>query len=234
MPSRPDFWYGHALVLDRQPEPADHARWVARHAEHFRGTNVQKHTIVWSVEGERDRAPVIGPGVGDAILERSIVFARRSPFGSAPDARVRELRDARDWDAAANLSAASDADASVALQVFGRWRFATIRADGMAGRMRMWGAWEGGDLVAFAGLYASDLVARFVTRSRAPTGGGRGLFRALCEAASDAAMDGVSGDAGRDRCERGRCRGYDLPAPRLLSDRRAVRLTRRTVILRRR
>ncbi len=44
-PSRPDFWFGNALVLDRAPAPVDYERWLARHAAIFAGTPVVKHVV---------------------------------------------------------------------------------------------------------------------------------------------------------------------------------------------
>jgi hypothetical protein len=187
VPERRDFWYGHALILDREPAPDDRAMWIARHAEHFRRIDVRRHTIVWEVTGTRERGPELGPNVRGEI-ERSIVFARRTPYGTAVDARVRPLASDADWDAAAALSALEDTDASPEMRDFGHWRFGIVRSDATNGRMRMWGIWDGDELAAFAGIYGSPTLARFTTPVTRAAYRGRGLFRALCAAAVDATL----------------------------------------------
>ncbi len=187
VPERRDFWYGHALILDREPAPDDRAMWIARHAEHFRGIDVRRHTIVWEVAGTRERAPQLGPNVrGD--IERSIVFARRAPYGGRVDARVREFDSDEAWDAAAALSALEDAASSPEMRDFGHWRFGIVRADAARGRMRMWGIWDGDELAAYAGVYASPTLARFTTPITRAAYRSRGLFRALCTTAVDATL----------------------------------------------
>jgi GNAT superfamily N-acetyltransferase len=187
VPSRRDFWHGHALILDREPEPEDQAMWIARHAEHFRGIDVGRHTIVWEVAGERERAPIRAPNVRGEI-QRTIVFTRRSPYGGIADARVRAFDGDADWDASAALSALEDASASPEMRDFGHWRFGIVRSDAANGRMRMWGIWDGDELVAYAGIYASPTLARFTTPVTSAAYRGRGLFRALCATAVDATL----------------------------------------------
>jgi|GEM_PF-1497476 len=187
VPSRRDFWYGHALILDREPEPEDQAMWIARHAEHFRGIDVGRHTIVWEVVGERERAPALGPGVRGE-LQRTIVFARASPYVGIMDSRVRAFEGDADWDAAAELGALEDATATPEMRAFGHWRFGIVRADAARGRMRMWGIWDGDELAAFAGVYESPTLARFTTPVTRAGYRGRGLFRALCATAVDATL----------------------------------------------
>ncbi len=188
VPSRPDFWYGHALVLDLPPAAPELAAWVERHALHFPAAYVRKRTIVWETEGDAVRAPrVEAPPHG--VLERSIVFVRTERYGAPPDERIRPLRDDADWDAAAALNAAEEEDSSLAMQSFARWRFGVVRADAARGRMRMWGLWHEGALAAFAGVYASDALARFATPVTREPDRGRGFFRRLCETAVDATLD---------------------------------------------
>jgi GNAT superfamily N-acetyltransferase len=187
VPTRRDFWYGHALILDCEPAVEDQAMWIARHSEHFRGIDVRRHTIVWEVTGERERAPVLGPNVRGEI-QRSIVFARRTPYGVDVDARVRPLVTDIDWDAAAALSALEDAEASPEMRDFGHWRFGVVRSDAANDRMRMWGIWDGDVLLAYAGIYASPSLARFTTPVTRAAYRGRGLFRALCATAVDATL----------------------------------------------
>ncbi|MBD5636073.1 MAG: hypothetical protein IAI49_16515 [Candidatus Eremiobacteraeota bacterium] len=187
VPSRRNFWYGHALVLDREPEAAEQPLWIARHAELFRGISVQKHTIVWERGGVRDRSPELGPNVRGE-LERSIVFVRRTPFGAPRDSRVRRLATGADWDAAAALAACEEEDGSAEMRSFARWRFDVVRADALRGHMSMNGLFEAGELVAFAGVYANATVARFATPVTRQSERGRGLFRALCTVAVDDAL----------------------------------------------
>jgi hypothetical protein len=192
VPTRRNFWYGNALILDREPAPDDQAMWVARHAEYFRGIDVGRHTIVWEVAGERDRALELGPNVRGEI-QRSIVFSRRTPYGGIADARVRAFDGDADWDAAAALGALEDATSSPEMREFGHWRFGIVRADAANGRMRMWGIWDGDELTAYAGIYASPTLARFTTPVTRGAYRGRGLFRALCATAVDATLRTHSG-----------------------------------------
>jgi hypothetical protein len=187
VPTRRDFWYGHVLILDREPARQDQATWIAQHAEHFRGIEVRRHTIVWEVLGERERGPALGPNVRGEI-QRSIVFVRRTAYGVAVDARVRPIESDADWDAAAALSALEDAGASPEMRDFGHWRFGIVRSDAANGRMRMWGIWDGDELAAYAGIYASPTLARFTTPVTRAAYRGRGLFRALCATAVDATL----------------------------------------------
>ena len=62
-PERRDFFYGNTLVLDREPDPAEHAAWVRRHAAHFAGTGVKRHAIVWERDGVSESPASPGPGV---------------------------------------------------------------------------------------------------------------------------------------------------------------------------
>jgi hypothetical protein len=187
VPSRRDFWYGHALILDRAPAPAQQAMWIARHAEYFRGIDVGRHTIVWEVVGERENAPVLEANVRGEI-QRTVVFARRSSYGGSADTRVRAFDGDADWDAAAELSALEDATASPEMRDFGTWRFGIVRSDAANGRMRMWGIWDGSELLAYAGIYATPTLARFTTPITRATYRGRGLFRTLCATAVDATL----------------------------------------------
>ena len=188
VPSRRDFWYGNALVLEHEPRAADRAAWIARHAEHFPQLAIERRTIVWETAGVRERAPARGDDAAEDI-ERSIVFVRREPYGTPPDPRVRPFRDDADWDAAVAMNAAEDVESTPAMSAFSRWRFGVTRADAARGRMRMWGRWEGRELAAFAGVYASDGLARFATPVTAERFRGRGFFRTLCATAVDATLE---------------------------------------------
>jgi hypothetical protein len=182
-PERRDFFYGNTLVLDREPDPAEHAAWVRRHAAHFAGTGVKRHAIVWERDGVSESPASPGPGV-DGVLERSIVFVRRTPFEAvANDFDIRLLDGDTEWALAAELDDAETDPADAALADFARWRFDRLRDAGRAGSLRMWGLWSDGRLRAFAGIHANADLARFATPVTAPEFRRRGAFRALCAAA---------------------------------------------------
>jgi len=185
VPARRDFYFGNLLVLDREPEPADMPRWIARHAEHFAGTGVRRHTLSWERGAVGEAAPVLGSGVA-CELARSIVFVRRSPLPPAKTDGVRELATDADWDEAAAIDAA-EYEPTVA--DFGRWRFRVVREDARAGRLRMWGLRHAGALVAFAGIYAVRGLARFATPVTLASFRRRGAFRTLCTVAVDATLE---------------------------------------------
>ena len=186
VPERRDFWFGNALVLDREPAAADRRRWIDRHAELFAGAPIQRHVIVWEIDGERDAPPAPSPRA-DGALDRSTVFVRREPFASAAtNARpaVREMDGDAAWAAAAALAGAAFAPyESPAAAAFDRWRFAAQRDDARAGRLRAWGFWDADELVGFAGIYASATAARFATPVTHVAHRGRGVFRTLATVA---------------------------------------------------
>ncbi len=189
VPERRDFWFGNALVLDREPTPSQQRTWLARHAELFAGTDVRRAVLVWEVTGERIASPNLLADDG-VTLDRSAVFVRREPFPEArPTSTIREFDGASDWEAAADMSCAEFAVAGSPLTAdFARWQFSKIRDAARAGRLRMWGAWDAGVLVAFAGMHAHAALARFATPVTLASHRGRGYFRTLCAIAVNATL----------------------------------------------
>lgn len=189
VPERRDFWYGNTLVLDHEPATRDWRAWFDRHAEHFAGTGVRRHVIVWEVEGARDAGPEFAPDVA-GTLDRRTVFVRREPFApEAIGAAVAELCGDGAWREAESIALAEvDADAPPGLADFELWRFATARNAARAGRLRMWGFWDDGPLVGYAGIYASATCARFATPVTRASHRRRGIFRALCTTAVNATL----------------------------------------------
>jgi hypothetical protein len=144
---------------------------------------VQRHTIVWERAGVTASPVSPGPGI-DGVLERSIVFVRRTPFErSASEFVIRLLDGDADWALAAALNDAETDPADAALADFARWRFGRLREDARTGGLRMWGLWSDGRFRAFAGVHASGHLARFATPVTAPDFRRRGAFRALCATA---------------------------------------------------
>jgi len=189
VPERRDFWYGNALVLDREPAPHDWPAWLDRHARHFAGTRVRRHVVVWEVDGARDAAPAPAADAGGA-LDRNTVFVRREPLaGEAIAAAVRELCDDAAWREAESIALAEvGADAAPGFADFERWRFANERKAAHAGRLRTWGFCDGGSLLGYAGIYASASCARFATPVTRASHRRRGIFRALCTTAVNATL----------------------------------------------
>jgi len=189
VPERRDFWYGNTLVLDHEPAPRDFRGWLDRHAEHFAGTGVRRHVIVWEVEGVRDAEPELAPDVA-GTFDRNTVFVRREPFvADTTTAAVRELHDDAAWREAETIALAEvDVDAPPGYAEFERWRFGTERDAAHAGRLRMWGFHDGGPLVGYAGVYASASRARFATPVTRASHRRRGIFRALCTTAVNATL----------------------------------------------
>jgi hypothetical protein len=188
-PSRRDFYFGNLLVLAREPERAAQPAWVRLHAKLFAGTGIHRHTIVWEREGEGGDVMTLAPGL-DGQLERSTVFVRNAPFEEVrSDATVRELEDEADWARAAELNEAEmDPFAAPGLVAFARWRFGVWHDDARTGRLRMWGLWNGGEFVAFAGIYAAGQLARFSTPVTRTSFRRRGAFRTLCATAVNATL----------------------------------------------
>jgi hypothetical protein len=180
-PEAPDFWFGNCLVLDRLASPATYEKWMKAHAEAFAGVPTQRRVVVWETADRRGLEPYEGP------LERetlAILTTRRSPGRETNHACIAPFKSERDWDAALALMVQDRVDDGRPEQVeFVSWSFAVRRRDAQARRCRLWGAWIGEELVAFAGLYANAEWARFVTPITKPAYRRRGLFSALASLA---------------------------------------------------
>ncbi len=179
-PGCPDYWFANCLVLDREPEPALYPSWIARHAGEVAGRRAQRRVVVWETAGQRLREP---PAAAKSFeYGCSTVFAVRGPpRRQGSFAHIREFDRPSDWPAAAALERQQvSADGQPSQADFVTWRFQLYRADAERGRCRFWGAFADRELLAFAGLYADDLWARFVTPITQPAFRRRGLFGALC------------------------------------------------------
>jgi hypothetical protein len=180
-PLRRDFHFGNMLVLASEPERSAQAEWVRRHAEHFEGTGIKRHTIVWERTTVGGEPATLALGL-EGELQRSTVFVRDAPFvTSLPEATVRELGSDADWAQAAELNDLEiEALGTPGFIAYARWRFGVWRDDARAGNLRMWGRWHDGEFVAFAGIYAAGDLARFSTPVTRSSFRRRGAFRSLC------------------------------------------------------
>ena len=180
-PERPDYWFANCLIVEREPEVESYAHWIACHATAFAGRPVQRRVVVWELDERKERPSYDGP----MERERSTVFrVRRLPLRKAPIARIREFDEASQWDAAAAIERdALIADGLAERVAFGAWRFSVYRADAAGGRCRVWGAFVDDRLVAYAGIYASERYARFITPVTERAFRRQGLFAALCSVA---------------------------------------------------
>jgi hypothetical protein len=180
-PERPDYWFGNCLVLDSEPAPERYGDWIRAHAEAFAGTPVKRRVVLWENDARKDLEPYDGPLARDSV---TIFTTRRSPGRATQRARIAPLASQRDWDAALTLVKHERIEAGSPEQVdFATWRFNGHHRDADAGKCRVWGAWSEDDLVAFAGLYANDEWARFITPITKAEHRRRGLFSALANRA---------------------------------------------------
>lgn len=173
-------------MLDRTPAPSTYAIWIAEHARAFEGVPVKRHVVVWETTVAADAQPYDGPL--ERERERSTVLTiRRPPIREAPFT-MRELVSDGDWNDAAALDATHWSSLGDDFAAFGRWCSGVVRRDAAAGRCRVWGARDGDELVAFAGMYASEEWARFITPVTAPAYRRRGIFSALASIAIAATL----------------------------------------------
>ncbi len=171
-------------MLDRTPAPSTYAIWIAEHARAFEGVPVKRHVVVWETAVAADAAPYDGP----LERERSTVLTiRRPPIREAP-ITLHELVSDGDWNDTAALDATHWSSLGDDFAAFGGWWSGVVRRDAAAGRCRVWGARDGDELVAFAGMYASDRWARFITPVTAPAYRRREIFSALASVAIAATL----------------------------------------------
>ena len=179
-PERPDYWFANCLVVAHAPAPENYERWLAAHAAAFDGRPVKRRVVVWEVSERRELPPYDGP----IERQRSTVFRARGVTPPHSIARLCEFDDSSHWEAAAGMERAALIGDGFADRVeFAAWRFGIYHADATRGRCRVWGAFADDRLVAYAGLYANDRYARFITPVTEPAFRRQGLFRALCSVA---------------------------------------------------
>jgi hypothetical protein len=180
-PGKPDYWFGNSLVLDSEPAPASYDGWIRAHAEAFAGVPVERRIVLWENDTRQNLEPYDGPLARESV---TIFTTRHSPNRATAPARIAPLASQSDWDAARVLVTQERIEAGSPDQVdFATWRFEGHHRDADAGRCRVWGAWSGDDLVAFAGLYANGEWARFITPITKAEHRRRGLFSALASRA---------------------------------------------------
>jgi hypothetical protein len=179
-PEAPNFWFANCLVLDVEPAPGDYETWLGRHAEIFANAPVQRRVVRWERSDRGGLAPYDGPIERDST---TIFTTRRPPSATPGAARIEPFTFERDWRDGARIVIEAAESEHPEQAAFDAWRFSVHRKDAAAGRCRLWGAWDGDDLVAFAGLYASDEWARFITPITKASHRRRGHFRALAHVA---------------------------------------------------
>jgi hypothetical protein len=180
-PGKPDYWFGNCLVLDSEPAPASYDGWIRAHAEAFAGVPVKRRIVLWENDTRKSLEPYDGPLSRESV---TILTTRQSPACATTLARIAPLASQNDWDAALVLVKQERIEAGNPEQVdFAMWRFEGHHRDADAGRCRVWGAWIGEDLVAFAGLYANGEWARFITPVTKAEYRRRGLFSTLASRA---------------------------------------------------
>ncbi len=178
-PRRRDFWFGNMLVLDRAPAPADYDAWLARHGAFFAGTDVAKRVVQWETSGPCDDAPA--PARPEVSLDVSAVLVSDTTPEASPraDVTLRTVAGDADWSGVHRLERAETAGAPAGFADFYAWSTQMVRLDVERGIARVVGAFEGGELVAFAGAYACAQWIRLTTPITAEAYRRRGLFSAL-------------------------------------------------------
>ncbi len=189
-PTEAAFYFGNALYLDQAP--GDRRRWEARFDQAFAGCDgIGHYTFVWSGnEGGHgfQREEWINAGYDytecQALVVSSTTFA---PVPPNPDIRYRRFATADDWRQWQDvLLACRDAgheeeDYRGFLQ--GRMRaFQTLAQNGQGD---MWGAFDGDELLATAGLFHWEAFGRFQLVATVPHARKRGLARQLLSVMAD-------------------------------------------------
>jgi GNAT superfamily N-acetyltransferase len=169
-PSRRDFWFGHGYVLDAAPDAARVAALAEEGRTYFDALGVPRFVVQWErAYDARDPVPDVPANM---LRDRSLLMVYDGPAPD-PDRRVAD-HDRAHWDEAAALAAEEYPEYGD----FTRWRFDCVRHDVEAGRARVVGIRENGELLNTVGLYRGDGIARFVTPVTRPEARGRGLFGA--------------------------------------------------------
>ena len=179
-----NYWFGNALVLEREAEPATYEFWLAKHAQSFAKTPVQKRVVVWE-SNERLGLPEYAGDVERTC--RTVFMAKRALNRKSDIAEIRPLTTPEDWAAAFAIHAAEFVEYPIQ-RAFESWRFSIYRMDAVMKKCTMWGAWIDGELVAFLGMYADAAWTRFITPVTSPDYRRKGIFSALASAAMTAAL----------------------------------------------
>lgn len=191
-PERPDFNYGHALLLDEPPVVRGVAYWLSRwHAEQH-CSQCDQAFFIWEMSPARvspTSVSSLGAPSGSALyINRCLELPEgtRVSAGPPPDGVVlRPLRGDDDWRQVVQLTALVNDDAGFfALQRAG-WLYAGYRALIERGAGEWLGAFAGEQLVGALGLLRGGDEARFQDVLTLPEFRRRGICRALVRAAVD-------------------------------------------------
>jgi ribosomal protein S18 acetylase RimI-like enzyme len=174
----PGYWHGNRLVLDAPPRASEMTAWLDRYSTLFAWRrSAYPAVITWYEQLGADSAQGIE-------VERAVVLLASGvdigPIGT-DDVRFVRLTNDEQW---AKLLAADEAE-NPHLGAFVRWRTRSFRALTQSGR----GHWyalvnASGDIVASAGGFSHDGVARFASVFTVSAYQRRGYARRLvCEIA---------------------------------------------------
>lgn len=174
--------FGHRLELDRPPTAQTLNGWFDRWAAHHGGKGVERAYLC--VETTAPWAPPpLPPGVSFDPLT-VLQLAGPAPERATPaGTQVRPFEHDEDWAQQAALTITVEDEDNGPLRRYFAWYTTGLRARHDAGQGRYWGAFNGGELVASAGLFWAGGEARFQHVQTHPAHRRRGLCSALVSAA---------------------------------------------------
>ncbi len=169
-PTRPDYWSGNLLVLDRAPcspdDAPDHARaqlagWLARADATPELALTAKLTLAWETLDPRPLPEEWFPHGSSYTVDTVLRLARAPAPAPPPPGLVFRpaLRDS-DWSAIAQLVVEDWPDAR-GYDDFVRWVYTELRVSFARSRSTWWTAWQGSLLVGSLGLFEAPELRRF-------------------------------------------------------------------------
>lgn len=164
-PSRPDFYFGQALIPDEAPALDQVEVCFSRFRHELAGVEYQRQLVTWET-----MSPDAWPGAaelgGSTSYEQTHVMRADTWPAQPPRPEgidIRSLASDTDWEAAIALSLELETEIPLAaFEPFVRWRYGKYRtAVEPRGAGAFWGAFDGEKLAGSLGLVTSPSWLRF-------------------------------------------------------------------------
>ncbi|MHC5020850.1 MAG: GNAT family N-acetyltransferase [Planctomycetota bacterium] len=190
----PGYHCGNMLVLDRPPAQSRFPEWVGVWGREL-GTRpeVERFLMVWESDLHQPNhleGYLEGALIPDAATVNTLGVLSELERPNR-DITIRPLGSEADWEQLLALTVANTEVQYPGQSAFGRWRAGSHRENCEAGKAVWWGAFapnggadEGDRLVGSAGLYESEIWARFADVITHPDHRNRGVCSTLVHAMS--------------------------------------------------
>lgn len=159
-PTQPSFYWGNFVVAPAPRDAAEVAHWVAR-ARAAAAPGVAHVAVVFDGALDALSAEVIAAFEAEGLQREELIAMTSTTEVRAPTTRfdVRPFAGDDDWAALRELSLLCDDQPGLAVYLDG-W-IPSRRTCIAAGQARWWGAFDGGRLIASAGVVPLGAVARY-------------------------------------------------------------------------